>query len=375
MRFVVAGILLLCSGAVVGQAINDELFELYDHGLYEEAIRLASAPEELDAQGRFYLGLCYFSLSDDETAIQWFDRALQLDPDLAPAYFFKGNALIYLSRPQEALRQFEEAIGREPGVADYQEARGNALYHLGQKEEAIASYEAAVALDGCPTSAFLMLGRAYHEGGYPQKALETYYRALGHLEPTEDAYGECLFNIGLLQYLQEDYADSEKAFLDLLELRPDHYHAIAKLVQVYYAEGATERGEALKKELYGAYQRDELPGPMQKEGFCFDQFLWEGKRVYAFEKFEEPTGLYYKHVFYVTDEEDRVEATVQTEHSHAVVMVGKKYVLGKTEGARHYTYFEHLFDEQFEYADLKKAVLKVLKGKSKPSSSVYLGGK
>ena len=122
---------------------------------------------------------------------------------------------------------------------------------------------------------------------------------------------------------------------------------------------------------------------MNKE-FCFDQFDWKDKTIMVFEQFEEPEGrLYYKHIFYVVDEEGKISQTVQTEWSIAMEMNdnGMKYVLGRDfyppdDGPRiaHYSYFQYLFKEDFDYSELKKAVLAVLNEEDSPTSSSTYGG-
>ena len=112
-----------------------------------------------------------------------------------------------------------------------------------------------------------------------------------------------------------------------------------------------------------------------KEQFCFDQFDWKNKYIFAYERFAEKKGkLYYKHIFYVTDKENgKTEFTIQTENSPiSVELGGPKYILGMDNNGTH-SNFGFGFEENFKYDDLKKEVINILENKIKPAASSRKG--
>ena len=106
--------------------------------------------------------------------------------------------------------------------------------------------------------------------------------------------------------------------------------------------------------------------------FCFDQFDWDDKLILAYERFAVKKGeLYYKHIFYVTNDKGETEFTIQTENSPFSEELGGGgpiYVLGMDKDGTHST-FSYVFKEGFNYEDLKKTVILVLDEKIKAGAS------
>ncbi len=70
-------------------------------------------------------------------------QSIRPDPNLALAYFGKGNALTNLKRYDEALVAFEQAIRLDPNLALAYFGKGNALDNLGKSREAGQAYQRA----------------------------------------------------------------------------------------------------------------------------------------------------------------------------------------------------------------------------------------
>lgn len=344
------------------------LSALYEAGQCDQFVKAVAlhSDDSLSAQMCLYSGVCLMELAEYQSALGYLDKAIRKDRDLATGYFFKAETLFHLNRLPEALIQFDNAIHLQPEVADFQISKGHALFQAGRYPEAISCLQKAISLPSCPESAYLLLARAYQENRQEEEAFASFYRALEILDPNGTTYQECLHRLGMAEYLRGNLFSAEAAFNRLLDLNPNDYLGVAKLIQVYFAKGEFQKGMALKMKLYSAFQRGVLPGEMVETGFCFDQFQWEGKRVYAFERFEEPPGYYIKHKFLVTNEKDQVLLTVQTEHTPDASILGKKYILGKVEGEKHTLFEKMAFEDNFNYTELKRAVIRVLEGKSKP---------
>lgn len=332
---------------------------------FVEALR-QSAGDSLSAHFFLYSGVCMIQQSDYQAALGYLDQAVRKDHYLAEAYLLKAEVLSTLKQYPEALIQYDNALYLQPNDPDFLISKGQSLLHAGRYPEAIASIGQAIALPSCPERAYLLLGRAYQENKQMDLAFSAYNSALGVLEPQSAAYRESLFRLGVAHYLNGQYSDSERCFQILLERNPNDYQATAKLIQTHYARKEYEKANALKMSLYSAFHRGLLPEEMVREGFCFDQFLWNGKRIYAYERFQEPPGYYVKHLFKATDEQNRLLTIIQTEHTPSAALKGKKYVMGKVEGEVRTRYDKVAFDDNFNYEAMKKAVVRILKDKSKP---------
>ncbi|MBK7407834.1 MAG: tetratricopeptide repeat protein [Saprospirales bacterium] len=311
-------------------------------------------------------------LAEYQQALGYLDQAVRMDHELAMGYYMKAEVLLQLNRLSDALIQYDNAIYLKPEVPDFQVGKGNALFQSGRYPEAIFAFQEALSFSKCPEQAYVLLGRAYQENKQLDLALSTWYEALEKVDAHGNTYRECLHRLGQAEYLRENYPAAETAYDRLLSAKPDDFQGVSKLIQVYFANGQYQKGNALKMQLYGAYTRGLLPEEMIEKGFCFDQFMWEGKRVYAYERLEEPAGYYPKHLFLVTDDRNQVLEIIQTEHAPEASLAGKKYILGKTEGDTHILFEEEAFDDNFDYAALKKAVIRILRGKTQPGRRVDL---
>lgn len=84
---------------------------------------------------------------DNRKAIDFFDRAIEINPDYPEAWLNKGVALVALGRHQDAIHAYDQAIALKPDYADAHLNRGSALLDLKQHQGAIESYDAAIALN------------------------------------------------------------------------------------------------------------------------------------------------------------------------------------------------------------------------------------
>jgi protein O-GlcNAc transferase len=111
---------------------------------YSRAIGIGKrAPAELMVD----MGISFRDLGRHSEALASYERALALEPDLAEAYYSRGNALFNLQRHSEALASYDRALVLKPDVAEAHYNRGIALYNLKRFAEALASYDRALALE------------------------------------------------------------------------------------------------------------------------------------------------------------------------------------------------------------------------------------
>jgi tetratricopeptide (TPR) repeat protein len=108
---------------------------------------LAAFPE-LAAQIHKNLGSSHELLGDSEKAVEHYNEALQLKPDLAEAHNALGNHYVRLGKYEDALRHFDQVIfsdqkqGRTSAVAGW---RANVLFNLGEGRAAFREINGLVA--------------------------------------------------------------------------------------------------------------------------------------------------------------------------------------------------------------------------------------
>jgi len=106
-----------------------------------------------------------------EMAVAAGERAVQVAPGCADAYFYLGRALNFACRDEEAVSQLEKAIRMNPfPPAFYYMHIGIAHFNLRQYEQAVSALKKALALNSKNISARRMLTVTYVEMGRLEEA-------------------------------------------------------------------------------------------------------------------------------------------------------------------------------------------------------------
>ncbi len=82
-----------------------------------------------------------------EKALEDFNRAIKIKPDVAAGYLGRANTLNVMGRYEEAIEDYNTALEITPDRANAYINRGSAHSHLGEYEKAIADYEKGLELD------------------------------------------------------------------------------------------------------------------------------------------------------------------------------------------------------------------------------------
>jgi len=129
---------------------------------YRRGRRLADAGSDADASEALYasvrldrknalayneLGFLAARNQDAKTSLDYFDRALKLNPDLAPAYANRAAALLALHRETEAFADMDRAILLEPKNASHFASRARISAALGRRGQASKDAQRAVQFD------------------------------------------------------------------------------------------------------------------------------------------------------------------------------------------------------------------------------------
>ncbi len=351
------------------ESIQDIVKNLYKEQKYDDIIKYADLSEEYPSEALYYIGLAFYMKSEDAKCLKYLDMCLQKDSLNSDAHFIKGKTYYYMSNLTEAINSIQKAIKIDSNRSIFYSGLGDVYEHKNELDTALKYYLISYDLEDTPDRTYFMLSQIYGNLNLSDKALEYSYIAKEKLSKKSDQYILVLYNIGLLQYLSGNYEKAEESLLELLSIKPDDYMSMPKLIQVYYAQKKYELAIPLKESLYKAREEGLLDQSMSFM-FCFDQFKWEGKNIQVHERYDEPEGeLYYKHLFYILDDENNIEYRIQTENSPILVSTdGGKYFLGMNKGETHYT-FNVVFKEDFDYDELRQTVIAVLDGKLKPATS------
>jgi protein O-GlcNAc transferase len=139
----------------------------------------SETPKFEDATSLTVVAEFYYSVGNLAESIAACRRALELQPDWAPAYVTMGNVQQASGQIEEAMRLYSEAIALNPDFAEAYANLGSMLYKQGHLVEAIVNYEKAIGLKPDLAAAYWNLAGALKQQGqsdaavdYEQKALE-----------------------------------------------------------------------------------------------------------------------------------------------------------------------------------------------------------
>jgi len=369
---IIASILLI--NPLFGQTNEhtDKLKEFLDQEKYEAIIKYKRNKTDIfDAEALYIKAMAYYFTEDDKYALKYFDLAIDKGPVDDNMYFYKGITLFYLKKFNKSLESFNKAIDIDPYISDYYAMKGEVFMQLNKLDSALYFMQKATEFDECNVRVYLTLGEIYiHKEEY-EKSLNAFRKAIKELERNTESHKNCKYNIGLTQQLAGKYQDAEKTFRDHLSLYPKDYYVTAKLIQVKHTLKKFDESKELKDILYKAHDKNKLPKDM-KVMYCFEQFKWNKKTVFAFEKFDEneSDAVICKHKFLIPNENGDVKYKIQTEPD---TVNGKKiYLLKLIKNDTLYTFRNYTYKDTPDYSELKNAVLDILNNKLKPSN--VLGG-
>jgi len=171
--FIIAAILVFsgCSGKP--PAIDEESSVTYSNLLSEEAEELVRT------------GVSYHDKGDYKTAIDYYNRAMELAPDHPVIYYEIGFSRIAMGDVAEALEFAEKGLnaaktrGQEEMIPNLLDLKGSALYNLGRSQEAVDVYLLAINQYGV-TSVFpyYNLGLNYYRLERTGEAVDALCRGL-----------------------------------------------------------------------------------------------------------------------------------------------------------------------------------------------------
>ncbi len=135
---------------------------------------------------KFYFGSAHLSMGDYETALNYFNRALELNPtaqDLASIYVYMGICLKDTEQYEEALKILEKAEQIDSERTDVYNLKGFCNFKLKNHEKAIECFQKAIKLDPGSAIDYANIASNYRDMGNKEQAVAYYQMALA-LDPT-----------------------------------------------------------------------------------------------------------------------------------------------------------------------------------------------
>ncbi len=171
-----------------------------------------AAAESLYAQG-----VAQLSRDDFARALAFFERAIEIDPAYAEAWYQAGFSYGILGRHAEALKASKQAAKLRPEWAETYVNIGASSFALGQYKEAADAYRQAIKLEDYKPETQYSLGLSLEKLGRTDEEILAYRRAL-LLKPD---HAGSIEKLGMAFLKQKRYGDALLQFEQLKTYKPD----------------------------------------------------------------------------------------------------------------------------------------------------------
>ena len=109
-----------------------------------------------EKRGYWMFGTYYWIKEMNNKAIEEYNKALELDPDYAPALHLLGYSYYWMGELEKALECFKRYASVLPDAADPLDSMGEVYFRMGKLDEAIAKYREALEVDPDFPSDFML---------------------------------------------------------------------------------------------------------------------------------------------------------------------------------------------------------------------------
>ena len=153
-------------------------------------------------------GMDFLNMSMPNDALQCFDRAIEINPNIASYWKHKGNALLKQGNYDGAIQAYDQAIQIDPKLALTWLNKGYALEAQGNYDGAIQAYDQAIQIDPKLALAWNNKGNALKAQGNYGEAIQAYDQAL-QIDPK---FAPAWYNKGLALQALGQTAEANAAF-------------------------------------------------------------------------------------------------------------------------------------------------------------------
>jgi uncharacterized protein (TIGR02466 family) len=199
-------------------------------------------------------------------AIQSYERALSLQPNMPELWFNLAIAQTNVGNLAQAEQSYRQAIKLQPQFFEAHGNLGTVLQRQGKLGEAIASYRQGLSINPQDARGYFNLGTALRDEGSLNDAVESYQKAIALFPNYTDAYN----NLGETLRDRGDMDDAVKHYQLALSLNPNHPGANYNMGEFLYLAKKYDEAVAF-------FERSQLDDWQPRAMYC----------LYKAERFED----------------------------------------------------------------------------------------
>ena len=169
------------------------------------------------AQALYSQGLGVLSRDDYARAVGFFEKAAEIDPNYAEAWYQAGFCYGMLGKHNEALKASRNAARLRPNWSETFVNIGASSFALGQFKEAVEAYRTATKLDESNPETQYALGLSLGKLNRMDEEILAYKRAVA-IKPD---HANAIEKLGAAYFKQKRYAEASQSFEQLKTYKPD----------------------------------------------------------------------------------------------------------------------------------------------------------
>jgi tetratricopeptide (TPR) repeat protein len=227
-------------------------FVFFERGYVEESqqfFQQALKDDPKSAEALYGLGSSYLQQQKTNDAKDCFQRAVELHagyPGTSPnAWNNLGILAAREGNPDLAIQYFERALLIDPEHSIALENLGSAYRQKKDWPQAERALEHALALNPDDPEANYSLGMVYAQQNDTEHAYEYFEKAIAF----RPAYPEALNNLGILYLRTRRPEEAKRSFEESIRVAPAYDQAYLNLARIYAIEGSREKARTVLEEL------------------------------------------------------------------------------------------------------------------------------
>lgn len=153
------------------------------------------------------IGCDYLNKNNFNTAIEYFNKAIEINPNYKYGYFNRANAYLRLKEYQNAINDYNKVIELDPTCYEALFNRGLIYYDLRLYNKAINDYNIVLKLNALDAHAYYLRGIAYFMDNMQSMAIKDFASA-------------CIIDDSYVNRISEDTNTNLMPVMNILEKLP-----------------------------------------------------------------------------------------------------------------------------------------------------------
>lgn len=140
--------------------------QAYEPNKYARALEELDKGLEInpqDAEIWRYRGSALYILGRYEEALEAFDKSLEVNPKNENVWSFRGSTLYMLDRPEKALKAFDKVLQKNPNKLEAWFNKGATLFKLGRYRQSLSAVENALRINDKDINALSLKDSILHK--------------------------------------------------------------------------------------------------------------------------------------------------------------------------------------------------------------------